>query len=72
MGERRSAYRILVGKPEGRRPFGTPRSGWEGNIGTDFHEIRCEGVECFDIAQDRTNGGLLDREDEPSVSIKCG
>ena len=45
LGESRSAYRILVGKPEGKRPLGTPRSGWEDNIEMDFHETKCEGVE---------------------------
>ena len=45
MGERRSAYRVLAGKPEGKRQLGTPRSGREDNIETDFHETRCEGVE---------------------------
>jgi hypothetical protein len=39
MGERRGAYRVLVGKPEGRRPLGRPRHGWEDNIKMDFHEV---------------------------------
>jgi hypothetical protein len=36
MGERRGAYRVLVGKPEGRRPFGRPRCRWENNIKIDL------------------------------------
>jgi len=36
MGERRGIYRVLVGKPEGKRPFGRPRHRWEDNIKTDF------------------------------------
>jgi hypothetical protein len=36
MGERRGAYRALVGKPEGRRPFGRPRSKWEDNVKMDM------------------------------------
>jgi hypothetical protein len=39
MGERRGAYRILVGRLEGRRPLGTPRRGWEDNIKMDLHEV---------------------------------
>jgi hypothetical protein len=53
MGETRSAYRLLVAKPEGKRPLGTPRSGWEGNTEMDFHETRYEGLESFGLAQDR-------------------
>jgi len=59
MRERRSAYRILVGKPEGKRPLGTPRSWWENNIEMDFHETRCEGVEWFGLAQDRDKWRVL-------------
>jgi hypothetical protein len=39
MGERRGAYRALVGKPEGRRPLGRPRHRWEDNIKIDFKEV---------------------------------
>jgi hypothetical protein len=39
MGEKRNAYRILVGKPEGRRPLGRPRGRWEDNIRMDLREI---------------------------------
>jgi hypothetical protein len=39
MGENRNAYRILVGKPEGRRPLGILRHSWEDNIKMDFGEI---------------------------------
>jgi hypothetical protein len=40
MGDRRSAYRILVGKPEGKRPLERPRHRWEDNIVMDIEEIR--------------------------------
>jgi hypothetical protein len=39
MGERRGAYRFLVGKPEGKRPFGRPRRRWEHNIKMDLQEV---------------------------------
>jgi len=41
VGERRGVYRILVGKPEGKRPFGSPRRRWEDNINMDFREVGC-------------------------------
>jgi hypothetical protein len=41
IGERRGAYRVLVGKPEGRRPLGRPRRRWEDNIKTDLREVGC-------------------------------
>jgi hypothetical protein len=45
MGERRGVYRILVGKPEGKRPLGTPRRRWEeDNIKLDFKEIGIDGA----------------------------
>jgi hypothetical protein len=48
-GERRGAYRALVGKPEGRRPFGR----WEDNIKMDLREVGCGGADWVDLAQDR-------------------
>jgi hypothetical protein len=39
MGERRGVYRVLVGKPEGKRPLGTPRRRWEDNIKMDLQEV---------------------------------
>jgi len=41
MGEGRGVYRVLVGKPEGRRPLGRPRHRWEDNIKLDLQEVRC-------------------------------
>jgi hypothetical protein len=49
MGERRCVYRVLVGKPEGKRPLGRPRHRWEDNIKT---EVGCEGVDWIELAQD--------------------
>jgi hypothetical protein len=44
MGERRGAYRALVGKPEGRRPLGRPRRRWEDNIKMDLREARTGSI----------------------------
>jgi hypothetical protein len=53
MRERRGAYRVLVGKPEGRRPLGRPRRSWEDNIKTDLREVGCGCVDWIGLAQDR-------------------
>jgi hypothetical protein len=54
MGERRGAYRALVGKPEGRRPLGRPRRRWEDNIKTDLREFGWGGgMDWINLAQDR-------------------
>ena len=52
MGERRGAYRALVGKPEGRRPLGRPRRRWEDNIKMDLREVGW-GMDWISLAQDR-------------------
>jgi hypothetical protein len=53
MGERRGAYRALVGKPEGRRPLGRPRRRWEDNIKMDLREVGCGGMDWISLVQDR-------------------
>jgi hypothetical protein len=53
MGEKRNAYRILVGKSEGRRPLGRPRRRWVDNIKIDVREIGWDGMDWIDLAQDR-------------------
>jgi hypothetical protein len=53
MGEKRNTYRILVGKPEGKRPLGRPRRKWENNIRMDLREIGWGGMDWIDLAQDR-------------------
>ena len=45
MGEERGVYRVLVGKPEGRRPLGRPRRRWVDNIRTDLQEVGCGYIE---------------------------
>ena len=53
MGEERGAYRVLVGKPEGKRPLGRPRHRWVVNITMDLQEVGCECVDWIGLAQDR-------------------
>ena len=53
MGERRGLYRVLVGKPEGKRPLGRPRRRWEENIKMDLQEVGCGGMDWIELAQDR-------------------
>ena len=53
MGERRGVYRVLVGKPEGKRPRGRNRRRWEDNIKMFLQEVRCEGMDWIDLTQDR-------------------
>jgi hypothetical protein len=52
-GEKRNAYRILVGKPEAKRPLGKLRRGWVDNIKMDLREIGWDGMNFTDVAQDR-------------------
>ena len=53
MGERRGIYRVLVGKPEGKRLLGRPRHRWEDNIMMDFQEVAYGGMDWIKLAQDR-------------------
>ena len=46
-------YRVLVGKPEGKRPLGRPRRRWEDNIKMDIEEVGCGGMDWIQVAQDR-------------------
>jgi hypothetical protein len=67
-GERRNAYRLLVGKPEGRRPLGRPRRSWFNNIRMDLVEVRWGDVDWIGLAQDKDRWRALVN----SSSIKCG
>jgi hypothetical protein len=53
MGEKRNVYRLLVGKPEGKRPLGRPRHRWIDNIKMDLLEIGSSVVDLIGLAQDR-------------------
>ena len=59
MGERRVLYRVMVGKPEGKRPLARPRRRWEDNIQMDFQEVGCGGVDWIELAKDRDKWGYL-------------
>ncbi|KAJ4446800.1 hypothetical protein ANN_13498 [Periplaneta americana] len=52
-GESRNAYRVLVGRPEGKRPLGRPRGRWEDNIKMDLREVGYDGRDWINLAQDR-------------------
>jgi hypothetical protein len=58
-GEKRNAYRILVGKSEGKRPLGKPRYGWQDNIKTDLRETEWGGMDWIDLAQDRDQWSVV-------------
>ena len=59
MGEERGVYRILVGKPEGRRPLGRPRRRWVDNIRMDLQEVGCGYRTGFGWPRIETGGGRL-------------
>ena len=53
VGERRGVYRVLVGKPEGKRSLGRPRCRWEDKIEIDLQKVGCGDLEWIELAQDR-------------------
>jgi hypothetical protein len=53
MGEKRGVYRVLVGKPERKRPLGRSGRRWEDNITMDLQEVECGGTNWIELAQDR-------------------
>jgi hypothetical protein len=59
MGEKRNAYRTLVGNPEGKRPLRRPRCRWVNNIKMDLTEIGLGGMDWIDLAQDRDQWRVL-------------
>ena len=73
MGEKRGVYRVLVGKPERKRPLGRPGRKWEDNIKMNLQEVGCG---CMDwIVADQGYGqvaGTCECGNELSVSINCG
>ena len=61
MGEGRGMYRVLVGKPEGKRPLGRHRHRWEENIKMDLQEVGWGGIDWIDLFQDRERWQALER-----------
>jgi hypothetical protein len=58
-GEKKNLYRLLVGKPEGKRSLGRPRRRWVDNIRMDLGEVGCDNVDWTGLAQDRNRWRAL-------------
>jgi hypothetical protein len=69
LSSKRNVYRLLVGKPEGKRPLGRPRRRWIDNIKMDLLEIGVNAEDWIGLAQDRYSSCKLGNE--PSGCIKC-
>jgi hypothetical protein len=72
MGEGRGAYRVLVGRPEGKRPLGRPSRRGEDNIKMDLRETVIDGTNWIQLAHDRVQWRAFVSTVMKSVSIKCG
>jgi len=71
--ERRGLYRVLMGKPEGKRPLGRPKRRSENNIKMDLLIVGCGGMDWIELAQDRDRlADTCECGNEASVSIKFG
>ena len=72
MEKMRGVYRVLVEKPEGRRPLGRPRRSWEDNIKMDLQDVGWgHGLDLSGSEQDQVAGSCK-HGNEPPCSIKCG
>ena len=73
MEQSRNAYRVLVGKPEGKRPLGRPRGRWENNIKMDLREVSCDLGDWIGLAEDRDQSmvGLCKGGNESPGSLKA-
>jgi hypothetical protein len=73
MGKERNAYRLLVGKPKGKRPLRRPRHRWVDNIRMDLGEVGWGDVDCIGLAQDRDKWRtLLNSVMNVRVPKNCG
>ena len=70
MGEERGVYRVLVGKPKGKRPLGRPRRRWVDNIRMDLQEVGC-GLDWAGPGSGQV-AYVCECGNEPSGSVKCG
>ncbi|KAJ4431656.1 hypothetical protein ANN_20255 [Periplaneta americana] len=68
MGESRNAYRVLVGRPEGKRPLGRPRRRWEDNIKMNLREVGCDDRDWINLAQDRNRWRAYVRA---AMNLRC-
>jgi hypothetical protein len=59
MGEGRGDYSVLFGRPESKRPLGTPKRRWEDNFKIDLRVTGIDGANWIQLAQDRISGGIL-------------
>ena len=71
MGKERGVYRVLVGKPEGKRPLGRPRCRWVDNIRMDLQEVGCRYIDWIGWAQDRQVADVCEGGNKPLGSVKC-
>jgi hypothetical protein len=72
MEERRGVCRVLVGKPEGKRPVRRPRCRWENNLKMDLQDVGCGGMTGLSWLRIEQEAGTCECGNEPSDSIKCG
>jgi hypothetical protein len=73
MGEGGGVYRVLVGKPEGKRPLKSSRRRWDDNITMELQEVGCGGMGWIELAQDTDRWrALVKCSNEPFGSTKCG
>jgi hypothetical protein len=70
MGEKRNAYRLLLGKPEGKKPLGRPRRRWVDNIRMDLGEVGWCDVDWIGLAQEQVES-CCEFSIEPTGSMKC-
>jgi hypothetical protein len=71
MREKRNAYRLLVGNPEGKRPLRRPRRRWVDNFRMDLGEVGWSDMDWIGLAQDRNRESSCEFGIEPSGSMKC-